>query len=470
MAENLLHAASIASREGRSQPSTHRNFSRACSDGNFVPPEVQRTSAARAAQPRSEIMPVTPTALVVTTAKWFPTARLGVALHRAGFRVECMCPAKHPITTTRSVARTYFYDGLAPVSSLRRAIQAGRPDLVVSGDDFATRHLYELYDEEKSAGDSGRSICDLIERSLGSAAGFPVVTSRVALMALAEQEGIRIAATAAVPDRATLRKWIGERGLPVVLKADGSSSGEGVQVADTLRQADRAFDALQSPLSFVRMAKRALINKDLRWVRPTLERRRSVISAQEFISGVDATSLVACWKGEVVAGLHFKVMSKQYARGPASVLRLIENAEMADAIRKIVRRLSLSGLHGFDFLLAGSRETAYLIEMNPRATQVGHLALGPGCDLPAALYSVLTGQAIQEAPRVTDCSTIALFPQEWLRKPAKTLAASTYHDIPWEEPELMQACLRTIGVTLPGGEGMAPPLIFSDLALPNDKD
>jgi predicted ATP-grasp superfamily ATP-dependent carboligase len=241
-----------------------------------------------------------------------------------------------------------------------------------------------------------------------------------------------------------LRKWIGERGLPVVLKTDGSASGEGVRVAATLGQAEGAFRALRAPLSFVRMAKRALVNSDLRWVRPTLERHKAVVNAQEFIGGRDATSLVACWQGKVLAGLHFEVINKQYPRGPASVMRLIENIEMVVAIQKIVRRLDLSGLCGFDFLLQGDGNTPYLIEMNPRATQVGHLTLGSGRDLPAALYSALTATAIREARSVTDNSTIALFPQELMRDPESPFLRSAYHDIPWEEPELVRACLRKI--------------------------
>jgi hypothetical protein len=393
---------------------------------------------------------VKPTALVVTTAKWFPTARLGVAFHRAGFEVEFFGPARHPSTRTRVVARAYSYEALNPLSSLKKAIEASKPDLLVSSDDLATLHLQDLYDQQKKVGAPGHSICDLIERSLGSERGFPVVRSRAALMALAEEEGIRLAMTAEIPNTASLRKWIEAKGLPVVLKADGTSSGEGVRVAASLKQAERAFHVLRSPVGFVRVAKRALINRDLRWVRPALERRRSVISAQEFISGQDATSLVACWKGHVLAGLHFKVIRKQYVHGPASALRLIESAEIVEAIQKLVLRLRLSGLHGFDFLLKGERETPYLIEMNPRATQVGHLSLGHGSDLPAALYSALTGKPIQEAPRVTDKPTIVLFPQEWPRNQESAYLDSEYHDLPLEEPGLMRECLRTIRVTTAG--------------------
>ncbi|MFZ0940193.1 MAG: hypothetical protein WAN63_12230, partial [Candidatus Sulfotelmatobacter sp.] len=84
---------------------------------------------------------------------------------------------------------------------------------------------------------------------------------------------------------------------------------------------------------------------------------------------------------------------------------------------------------------------AHLIEINPRATQVGHLRLGPGRDLPAALSSVLSGDPLRAAPEVTEKDTIALFPQEWLRDPASTFLTSAYHDVPWEEPELLRACV-----------------------------
>lgn len=190
------------------------------------------------------------------------------------------------------------------------------------------------------------------------------------------------------------------------------------------------------------MAKRAVVNRDTRWVRSVIERRRSVVNVQEFISGRDATSLVACWKGEVLAALHFEVVNKQYTNGPASVLRLIEDERINLAAEKLVRRLSISGLHGFDFLLEKDTEIPYLIEMNPRPTQVGHLALGPGRNLPAALTAALCGKPIPETKKVTENRTIALFPQEWLRNPQSTYLTSAYHDIPWEEPDLIRDCLR----------------------------
>jgi len=137
------------------------------------------------------------------------------------------------------------------------------------------------------------------------------------------------------------------------------------------------------------------------------------------------------------------VLKKGYSAGPATVLRLIEDVEMATAAEKMVRRLNLSGLHGFDFMLESETGNVYLIEINPRATQVGHLTLGSGRDLPAALYAAVSGEALKAAPKVTENDTIALFPQEWVRDPASAFLRSGYHDVPWEEPELVRVCLRS---------------------------
>ncbi|MGA9508058.1 MAG: ATP-grasp domain-containing protein, partial [Candidatus Sulfotelmatobacter sp.] len=195
------------------------------------------------------------------------------------------------------------------------------------------------------------------------------------------------------------------------------------------------------PPRLLRAVKRALIDHDVTLLGPALQRRRFEMNAQAFVEGREATSAVACWRGKVLAALHFEVIEKRSAAGPATVVRWIENTDIATAAAKMVRRLNLSGVHGFDFMLEEQTGKAYLIEMNPRATQVGHLALGPGRDIPAALYAALSGKVPQLAPAVTDNDTIALFPQEWIRDPESSFLWSAYHDIPWEAPELVRDCV-----------------------------
>jgi acetyl/propionyl-CoA carboxylase alpha subunit len=143
----------------------------------------------------------------------------------------------------------------------------------------------------------------------------------------------------------------------------------------------------------------------------------------------------------VLASLHFEVVHKLHSSGPATVLRLVDNAEMASATTTMARQLNLSGFHGFDFMLQEGTDNAYLIEINPRTTQVGHLTLGSGRDLPAALFAAVSGQTLQPATKLTENDTIALFPGEWTRNPDSTFLRSAYHDVPWEEPELIRAGL-----------------------------
>lgn len=383
-----------------------------------------------------------PTVLIATTSRWFPTARLAMALANAGCTVDAVCPSGHPLGKMNAVREAHAYRGLMPLRSFADAIAATAPDFIIPGDDLATHHLHHLYDRERRRGKAGQPICALIIRSLGAPESFPVVHSRTAFMELAQEEGIRAPKTEVIADKDDLRKWVAQIGFPTVLKANGTSGGDGVRVVHTFAEAERAFRALQSPPLLARAAKRALVDQDKTLVWPSLLRHKSVVNAQVFVTGREATSTVACWEGRVLASLHFEVINKRDSEGPSSVVRLTENVQMSAAAEKMVRRLNLSGVHGFDFMLEAQTENAYLIEINPRSTQVGHLALGSGRDLPAALYSALSGGPVRLTPKVTENDTITLFPQEWMRDPASAFLTSGYHDVPWEEPELLRACIR----------------------------
>lgn len=381
-----------------------------------------------------------------------PTARLAVALASSGFDVEALCPPRHPVSQTRTLQRAHAYRGLAPIGSLLRAIARANPDLVVPGDDLAVRHLHELYRERAASSSELASrelpsremlaIEPLIERSLGSPESFSVISSRAAFMKLAREEGIRVPRTGVVETEEDVKNWIAQVGLPAVFKADGTSGGEGVRVVRTAAEAQSAFRKLHAPPLLARALKRALLDQDSTLIRPSLGRRRPTVSAQAFVAGHEATSTVACWRGKVLASLHFEVLRKSSAAGHATVVRLIDHAEISSAVEKVVRRMGLSGLCGFDFMLESATGSAYLIEINPRATQVAHLALGAGRDLPAALYGAVSGQKIAVAPPVTENPTIALFPHEWARDAESEFLRTGYHDVPWNTPELVHACVH----------------------------
>ena len=261
-------------------------------------------------------------------------------------------------------------------------------------------------------------------------------------MELAREEGIRVPKTEIIETQEDLKNWVERAGFPTVLKADGTSGGEGVRMVRTTAEAQLAFRKLQAPPMLARAVKRALVDQDRTLLRPSLLRQRPTVNVQSFVAGHEATSTIACWKGTVLASLHFEVLRKCSAAGHATVVRLIENSEMSSAVEKVVAGMGLSGLYGFDFMLEAGTGHAYLIEINPRATQVGHITLGAGRDLPAALYGAVSGHPTRVAPAITEKDTIALFPHEWARDPQSEFLQMGYHDVPWDMPELLHACIQ----------------------------
>src|SRR3984957_8385183 len=182
-----------------------------------------------------------PKVLVATTFCWYPTARLAMALANAGFTVDIVCPRRHPVSKTKVARRVHRFNGLAPLRSLSAAFADAEPDLIISGDDLATRHLHRLYERERQDGKAGSAVCALIERSLGAAESFPISYARAAFMELAAQEGIRVPKTGVIGNRDDLKDWIIRNGFPAVLKANGTSGGVGVRVVRRGGEEDRAF-------------------------------------------------------------------------------------------------------------------------------------------------------------------------------------------------------------------------------------
>jgi hypothetical protein len=385
---------------------------------------------------------VNPTVLLISTCFSYSAARLSMAMTARGFRTEALCPTQHALCKIRTIKRVYPYHCLAPVRSVKKAIFAGKPDLVIPCDDWAAWSLRELYIRELRKSNPQALIPSLIERSLGAPQSFQIAPERTAVLELAKNEGLRVPNTRVVRSNDDLKKWESEVGFPAVLKANDTSGGAGVRIVHTLDEAVRAFSFLEAPPMLAKALKRVLFDKNMALLWPAMLRKRHVVNVQAFVEGRDATSAVACWKGQALASLHFEVVNKQDAGGPSTVLRLIENRDMIAATQQMARRLQLSGLYGFDFILEPTTGYAHLIEINPRATQVEHLALGPGHDLPAALYAALTGSEIRTTPSVTAKDTIALFPQEWLKNPASEFLHSAYHDVPWEEPEFVAICFE----------------------------
>lgn len=377
--------------------------------------------------------------MIATTTWWPQAARLAVALRKAGARVGAICPDGGPLAVVNGVQEVARYRAFAPTRSLAAALQAMRPDLVVPCDERAVADLHALHGSP-SADDFLRR---LIERSLGAPAGYATTLSRGESLALAVQEGIRVPATRVLLSEADVHAWCAERPLPGLMKTDGSWGGAGVTLVDSPATAIAAFRRMSRPIAAWRAAKFVLSNRDMFPLAEWLRRGRSPVTGQDFVGGSPANIMVACWKGEVLATVGTKVIDTAKQFGAATIIRLVKHDGMEFAAKRMVGRLKLSGFCGLDFLIDDDTDEACLIELNPRATQLGHLQLVSGPNLASALLDRLPGEkpAAVRTPAIVQ-DTVALFPQAWLSESAARWLPSAYHDIPWDEPALVAELRR----------------------------
>lgn len=389
----------------------------------------------------SEARAKAPKILLTDTTRSPFSARLAIGFAKGGCDVAAICPTTcHPLAMTGAVQELFPYSALHPLVSLSSAIQVVAPTVIVPCDDRSVLHLHELYAWSRNLGASGDNIANLIEFSLGSPESHPIVTSRYELLKIAGDEGIR------VPDMRLLNvaddfdHWKEGQKFPWVLKADGTFGGRGVRVADSLEQAEQYLLELSRTYTIKRALKRWIVNRDPFWLRPCWNRSKPAVIVQSYIHGRPANCAVVCWHGRLLAGIAVEVVSAQGMRGPATVVRVVDNSEMIHAAEKIAHKLGLSGFFGLDFMIEDGSGTAYLIEMNPRCTPLCHLQLGKGRDMVEALLAQISGRPLQETPSVTQNNLIAYFPQAWHSK--SELLKSSFQDIPQGEPDLVEDLLR----------------------------
>ncbi len=385
-----------------------------------------------------------PRVLITDTNRWPAGPRLAIGLAELGCEVVGLCPFPgHPFTKTSVVRNILRYDGRHPVASLRGAINSTRPDVILPLCDRGVQHMQQLYALSRRPTGEDAGIADLIERSLGSPASFEVVSRRYRLLQAARSEGILVPTMARVGRCDALDALFDQISLPWIIKADGTSGGRGIRIVRTRDEARRVVSELSKPFDCIELAKRLLLNQDRDWILADWKRVCRDLLVQVYIEGRPANCAVACWGGEVLAGSSFEVIAAQGSKGPASMVRVIENQTMMDAARKIVRRLGLSGFLGFDFMIENGTRAAYLIEMNPRCTTPVPISLGEGRDLIAALCSRLAAQPVSDRSPATTKDLITYFPKNWGVADGSNvlITEDTYYDVPQGEPALVQDLL-----------------------------
>lgn len=386
-----------------------------------------------------------PRVLIVSTEMWLSSARQAMVLHSMSCEVVLLAPKKHPALVTGALSGFYRHDPFRPVPCLRRTLLRVRPDIIIPADERTLIHLQELWESaEQSGTDENLCICGLLERSIGSRDALFAARSRMRVLQVAQEEDVPIPQTISVDRESEIGDAIAALSFPMVLKADMTSGGDGVHVVENETDAHKSWRKLHLPPNLLRAVRRGVLFKNWGHVRSWAKRETLAITAQRFVAGTERTSMAVCLRGELLASVCLEVSKTWQARGPSSVLRIVRDEGMERAMKLVARRLRISGLCGFDFVLPHATNQALLIEMNPRPTQTAHLALGPGRDLMAAFARGMLGLDVKDRPSMTTGDTVALFPQELIRDPNSELIENAYHDVPWESPSLVRRAMKPL--------------------------
>jgi hypothetical protein len=356
-----------------------------------------------------------------------------MAFLRHGCRVSSVCPPEHPLRFVQGVERHFPYRGLNSLGALKAAIVEARPDIIVPCDDgvvWQLHNLHALYPEMRP----------LIEHSLGPGEMYPALQSRARLMQVAAELGIRTPATQSVVSKEDIRNWCVTS--PAVLKLDGTWGGNSVEIALSPEAALGAFERLIKPNGVSVAWKRLIVNRDPLALWSWRRHDKPSITIQQFIPGRPANTMFVCWRGEILSMVTVEVLFAQGTTGAATVVRVIQNTEITKAARLLAREFMLSGFHGLDFILEDITGSAYLLELNPRCTQLGHLRLDGQGDLAGKLSAKLRDAEPPPAVDTIEGDTIAFFPQAFSLNPKNPYLSRGYHDVPWEEPRLFRQLLR----------------------------
>ena len=369
---------------------------------------------------------------------------MAMAMMHYGCTVSAICPAGHPLRFLTGLTKIYSYSGLDSLGSLRRAIQHSKPDRILPCDDMVVLQLYSIHA-------SHPELRPLIEASLGNPEFWPILGSRDLLLQAAAEAGIRTPRNQAVKSVQQLESWPEEK---LVLKRNGTLGGYGVAVAHDRKDALSIYKWLMRPTGIASAWKRYIVNREPLSFWQWRHSEAPVVTAQQFIPGRPANTMIVCDHGEVLASITVEVLRSAGTTGAATTVRLLQNEEIEEASRKLARKLKLTGFHGLDFMLATGEEghprnAAYLIELNPRCTQIGHLRLHGAGDLAGVISKLLHDSLgipypVPEQQNEIAKDTVAFFPTAVLVNPANPWIQNGYHDVPWEQREMVRDLLQEV--------------------------
>ena len=345
-----------------------------------------------------------PVILLVTTQTWLQLTRLALRLSRYGCQVSALCPIQSELRFLDRLHSCHLFRPAHPLHSIKAAIIASGATHVVPGDDLAVWLLQEL--SERSP-----HYRPIVERSMGPRHVFSTVRSRVGLLEIASSLGIDVPQTVQTRTLGEAREWARVHPVPFLLKKDGTFGGGGVQVVNDAAALDRHYARLNAGPRWREQMRQALAPSDNMLRMPLSWISEPEISAQAYVEGTAANAMFACDRGKILGTVQARVVAAKGKTGPAVMIDLLDDERITRAGTRLASSLQLSGFFGLDFILEQGTGRPMLIELNPRCTQMGHVALAGQPDLAALLWSRWSGEQVAPVTEEALAPSICFYPQ-----------------------------------------------------------
>ena len=379
----------------------------------------------------------TPSVLLVSTATtWLGTARIPRALAKAGFTVALLTPRNSLAEASRFIEKIAFLpDRATPMQwahAYAATVAATSPQLVVPCDDMAFRLLQMLVltPPSRLRPELHLRLAALIRESLGDPAHFRASTDKTLLPDAATALGIRVPPFSICSGTEEIDAFAQVNGWPVVVKRRHGFAGQGVAICADRNDVARAVAAFA-----------AADAQDQ--VDPAEGQARYL--AQAHLAGHTQYFQGVAWNGRLLAGYSGeKIIANPEPTGPPTVTHYFRSPRLRAISEQLVTGFGMAGNFVIEYRTDERTKDVHLIEINRRVSPATHLSAQRNVDFCAALYAAVTGTPSTSRADLDEGEkgVAVFFPGEWLRDPHSRYLREYPVDVPWDEPELIEALLK----------------------------
>ncbi len=309
-------------------------------------------------------------------------------------------------------------------------VKATSPRVVLPCDDTAVRLMQALVltPPEDLQPALRLELGSLISESLGTPAHYRASIDKTLISPAAHALGIRVPAFAVVSDLGEAQRFALQHAFPVVVKRDHSSAGQGVAICADAAALSAAFETLGQPDGLA-----------------LGDARDGELLVQAHIPGRIHYHNSVAWQGVLLAGQASEQLAAT-ARGPASAVRYYQSPVLRAMSATVAAGFGISGVYVPEFVIHEDTGDAYLLEINRRMTHGTHRGAAFGVDLGAALFAAVNGLPSPTRPDLDPGEEhfTVHFPLEWTRDPGSRYLRKYPVDVPWDEPELLEAIVAQV--------------------------